>query len=276
MRWLLGGILLGILALGILWWLTRPALQERREIFRGVWLEVETGPRGGRSLLVEVHWDTPGVRLAHRPFSFPVNPRHPVAPHFRLWPADWVLARSGAQVLINTTIYTPADWRSVRPGLPVRSVETVVERGQASHIHEHSYLLYWDAAGEARLLEEKPPSEAAVASAVLGIGLQGVQVSGGRPRYKALGSLETLEDRSFIGIDPEGKVLYLLAMEKATGREMIDRAVAAGVWHGGQLDTGKASHLLVGSGAKGLFPHTGLRGLRQVGGCLLVYAEPAE
>ena len=67
----------GVIAVG-LYFALRPPVMARTEIFSGVYLTVEDLPGGaqgsGRAMIVEVLWDTPGVRLVNRPFSYPVDP----------------------------------------------------------------------------------------------------------------------------------------------------------------------------------------------------------
>lgn len=257
-----------------------PSSAPRKQIFRGVYLTVdaaqETVANGGKVMIVEAHWDVPGVKLVHRPYSYSDAPTDPAASHYRLEWADWGLLRTGAAVLANTSIYYPAEfWRSL-PGFSVRSLETIVVDGQPSHVDPNSYLLYWDSSMEAHLQATKPPALDALERAVLGVGLQGVQVLDGFPRYQAIDGDEERSPRTFLGVDPDRKVLYLIAFEDATARFMIDRAVESGVIFGGQLDSGGASHLLVGWGASGTPPHTGFRHWRPLGPYLMVFAEPLD
>lgn len=264
---------------GFLFLVSPPSPTARTQIFRGVYLTVEapeqTHSNGGKVMIVEAHWDAPGVKLVNRPYSYRDAPADPAASHYRLEWADWGLLRSGAAALVNTSIYYPAEfWRSL-PGFPVWSLETIVVDGQPSHVDPHSYLLYWDSAMEVHLQATKPPDQASLERAVLGVGLQGVQVLDGLPRYQAIGDEES-SPRTFLGVDPVRKILYLIAFEDATARFMIDRAVESGVVFGGQLDSGGASHLLVGWGASETLPHTGFRHWRPLGSYLLVFAEPLE
>jgi len=248
------------------------------EIFKGVFLTVEQLPfgehGGGRCMIVEVHWDTPGVRLAHREFSWPFASGDPQAPHYKLTVADWSLFKYGPAVLVNTTRYHPDGLLDSLPGRPVRSLETLVVDGKVSHVHDHSYLMFWDAGGRAAMLERKPPDPASLEAAVLGIGLQGYQVSEGRPHYHSLSSKDDLIPRTFIGFDPTRNILYLIAFERASGHLMIDRAVLAGVMFGGQVDSGNGSSLLIGRAARDVTPHTGIRNWRPLGPYLKVFADP--
>ncbi len=158
--------------------------------------------------------------------------------------------------------------------MAVRSLETLVVESRVSHLHEHSYLLYWDDEMRAGALTHKPPDPEILQKARLAIGLQGVQVSEGLPRTNTFADLDLLGDRTFIGIDPEREILFLMAFEKASGHLMIDRAVEAGVIYGGQVDSGDGTTLLIGPGAEGLPPHSGIRNPRPLGPYLQIIADP--
>lgn len=273
--------ILGLTAVGtlaVLYVVFRPAPMARQEIFQGVFLTVEdlagSDQGTGRIVIAEIHWDTPGVRLVHRDFDKAFSPQDPASPHYRLTFADWALMRHQPAILVNTTRYFPEAYLRSLPGMPVRSLETLVVDKQVSHLHDHSYLLYWDREGAAHMLTRKPPDPESLAAAVLGIGLQGIQVNEGRAAYNALSSLDLVGSKTFLGVDPERRILWLFAFENASGRLMIDRAVAEGVVFGGQVDSGDGTSLLVGFGANGVLPHTGIRYRRPLGPYLKIYAEP--
>ena len=255
----------------------RPSVTPRTEIFNGVFLTVEDVPGGqggsGRVMIVEVKWDTPGVRIANRPFSYALKPDDPNAPQYRLALADWSLFRDGASILVNTTEYAPDSKFRSFPGMPVRSVETVVAEGQVSHVDANSYLMYWDKDGHARLLFTKPPDAASLADAKVGFGVEGVPIYDGQARYNAFSNKTDLISRTFIGFNENTRTLYLLAFERASAYEMVQRALEAGVRFGAQVDSGSSTTLLVGAGAKGMLPHTGVRNWRPLGAYLEVYAD---
>ncbi|MEX0330512.1 MAG: phosphodiester glycosidase family protein [Puniceicoccaceae bacterium] len=264
-------IILALSCWALLWFL-RPGTQPRTQIFQGIFLTVEETP-SGRLMIVEVHWDTPGVQFSNRAYSFPVDPTNQDSPHYRTTFADWALFREGAAVLVNTTLFLPDSLKTFLPGYPVRSNETLVVDGEVSHVHDHSYLLYWDADGNVHLQRSKPPSPESLDAAVSGIGLQGIPVSQGQVRPRAISDHGEANARTFIGVDPERKVLFLMAFEKATPIQMLEQAVAHGVKVGGQVDGGSSTNLIIGTGAKDLPPHTGIRGWRPVGPYLIVKAE---
>lgn len=276
-RSLVAVIATGLLAVG-LYQFYRPAPTSRTEIFKGIFLTVEDLPKSehgqGRVMIVEVHWDTPGVKLSHRDFLGIHSPDDPHAPHFRLTLADWALLREKPAISVNTTRYHPDRYRDSLPGKLVRTLETLVVDSRVSHIHEHSYLMYWDKDMEARILTRKPPSQEALEAAVLGISLQGIQINEGQPGYRSMADLDVVDDRTFIGVDPIRRILWLFAFEAASGRLMIERALQEGVIFGGKVDSGDGTSLLIGYGAKGVKPHTGIRNRRPLGPYLRVFADP--
>ena len=255
-----------------------PDLQPRTEIYRGVYLTVEnltkSGEGDGKIMIVEVHWDTPGVQIANRQFDYPIETNDSAGSHYDLQFADFALRHTGASILMNSCLYHPGAALQSIPGRPVRSVETIVVNSTVSHVHEHSYLLYWDKSMNGHILQTKPPDRVSLESAVVGLGMQGVQVSDGVANFNAMGNKENVHARTFIGIDPEKRILYMMAFENVSGNLMIERAVDQGVVFGGQLDSGDSTNLLIGENAKGVEPHTGIRNLRPLGPYITIHADP--
>jgi hypothetical protein len=249
----------------------RPRPMDWTPVYRGIEMRCDdAATRGKRLMALRVNLDEPTLEIVMRPLDAgAVSQRG----HYFLTFGAWERYRNGYQVLMNTTIYAPGEkWKSY-PGQVVRAVDTVVAGGRATHIHEHSYLLWVDQSGAPRMETKKPPPPASIAAARWGIGLQGVQVGGGKPRYQAVEQHGAADARSFIGFDGNRR-LYLIAWESATPREMIDTALRLGVEWGGQLDSGSATHLLLGADAQGVRPLTGIHGARPLGPYLGIRALP--
>ncbi|MGB2927168.1 MAG: phosphodiester glycosidase family protein [Limnothrix sp.] len=284
--WKISGVsvLLLILAAGFGVRSLRPAVTEDwQPLYQGIDLLVRPIPDRlgkGRMMAVRVKWNESGVEMQHRQPDFPL-PEKPLEQSvgdrlFRLEIADWALQRQNPAIFVNTTRYEPPQiWRSI-PGNPVSTLETLVIDGQASHRHEHSYLLWWDQAGEARLETQKPPSLESLQTAVLGIGVQGVSISQGQANRGAMSGFADPIPRTFMGIDNDNKTLYLIAFEEITDAGMVEMAIALGVQDGAMVDSGDATHLLIGKNAKELKAHTGVRNRRPLAGYLLIFAEPLE
>ena len=120
----------------------------------------------------------------------------------------------------------------------------------------------------------KPPSEKGLTAGCLGIGIQGVSVANGELRMSAMSQLPEPTPRTFIGIDNANKTLYLIAFKEISDVGMVEMAIALGVKDGGMVDSGDATHLLIGENAKDVKAHTGIRNRRPLAGYLMIFAEP--
>jgi hypothetical protein len=239
-----------------------------------MYCEEGIGPRSGKRMMaLRVHLDEPTVEL----FMRPIDPQALAAGgQYLLAIADLERASHALSVLMNTTLYYPHPILNSYPGQTVRGVDTVVSHGKATHYHPHSFLLWIDQDRVPHLEMEAPPPHESIEAADWGIGLQGVQVRDGLPRHQAIGEHDRVQQRAFIGIDPDAHLLYLIAWESANAYDMMDSAIAVGVKHGGQLDSGHATHLLLGSDAKGVRPLTGIRGGRPLGPYMGIRAKALE
>lgn len=254
----------------------KPDLSSAKEIYKGVYLTVENidGEDGDRSrvMMIQVQWDTPGIEIYNRKFSYPIDPDNAEQFHYRLSYADYALLKEQASVLVNTSLYRPAPIWRIFPGLPVRTNETVIQNGVASHVHDHSYLLYWDRSMNVNILTIKPPDKLSLEQAWIGIGLQGIQINDGKPAHSAITTVQEKFDRTFIGVNSEQNTLYLIVFQNIAADKAVEYAVAAGVQFGGPVDSGQSSNLLVGYDANGIIPHTGVRNSRPLGAYLVVKA----
>jgi hypothetical protein len=252
-------------------WLT-PGSIPREEIAPGVFLHVDqvSGKQAsGAVMVVEMHWDTPGTEIVMRPLDKQLKTS---GRHYRLTAASWEVWRNDYVVLLNGTLVTPADVLSSYPGAAVKSNESVVANGEWSHVHAHSYLLWWDAGGNGYVEPTKPPSAASRENAVNGIGVQALQVATGTLQEATLGTESDAlrESRSFIGIDPERRILWLIAFEDATLRYAAGFTAKLGVPFAGQLDSGSATTMIIGPGADEITPFTGIRNSRLLGGYIAI------
>lgn len=273
-RWLVTAVALACAVMGFVYVKlipARPVPMDWTPVYRGIEMRCdEAAARGKRVMALRVYLDEPTVEIRMRPLDRGAVSR---GGHYYLAFGAWERYRNGYQVLMNTTIYEPGGRWASYPGKVVRSVDTVVTGGRASHIHEHSYLLWVDHSGAPHMETKKPPPPASIAAARWGIGLQGVQVGGGQPRYGAVEQHGQADARSFIGFDGNRR-LYLIAWESATPEEMIATAIRLGVEWGGQLDSGSSTHLLLGADARGVRPLTGIHGVRPLGPYLGIRAAP--
>jgi hypothetical protein len=266
-----------VLVLLLVRWLLVPGAMERKEIAPGVFLEVhhfnQPGTAEGAVMVAEIHWDTPGVEIVIRPFDESLSPEA----HYRLASPSWLTFIDDYLVLLNGTRFGPGDWYKNYPGSPVYTHETSIVKGEWSHVHEHSYLLWWDRDGGAHFDQTKPPTEESRANAYNGIGFQAVQVAFGKVRKGALGGhLDGGQfSQSFIGVDPDNKIVWLVAYEHTTELFASSFIADRGAQFAGRLDSGRGTAMVAGPRVKGVFPFSGIRNERLVGNYVAVrYKAP--
>lgn len=277
-----------------------PPVPAWQPIFRGVDYYAETlkGEFGGsgRAMAVRVDLSAPGVRLQVRPADAPTGQGH-----YRLAFPDWHLARHGLAVLINTSAFhgealtqgcvegargRPLDFRGWRgwPGRPVYATDVNIIAGAPLFVPERAHLL-WFEQDLTPHFDLRPVSAARIQALLAasatprlhwGVGLPVPQLWDRQilPWYLRDEFRRDAELKPFVGVDRGARRLYLMAFERASTREMLEFARRLGVEAGGQFDAGHTTTLLVGRGARGLPPHTGIRGLRPLAAWLGVQAEP--
>jgi len=254
-------------------WFLTPGPMPRTEISPGVFLEVREFDRPGlvegRVMIAEIHWDTPGLEIVMRPFDEDLLSK---GKHYRLSSPSLHVLQEDYLLLMNGTLSNPAAWYHSFPGCAISSNETVVANGVWSHVHDHSYLIWWDAEGNGHFEQSKPPSQDSLRRAVNGIGVQGVAVADGQLRDSALAGpgSDRLDSQSIIGLDPERRVLWLLAFQNASVREAAGVAIEAGARFVGRLDSGDASTMIVGPRADKILPFSGFRQKRFLGNYIAV------
>lgn len=272
---LAGLILLGVGAYVLLFVILRPKDGLREEIYKGVYLSTLDIPKqygSGKVMIAEIHWDEPGVDLFFRPFF----PRAAMRKHFTLMPADYLMWKFDLSVLINSVRYVPGEWFKSYPFQRVDALETLVYDGKVSHIHNHSYMFGWDAEENFLYDTQKPPRPEFLDQLKWGIGVQSISVMGGELRMEAMNQIADLDSRTFLGVDPVNKIMWLIVYDKIDDLGMNTIARDAGVIVGGKLDSNDAATLIIGQGATGVLPYTGIRGRRPLGGIMGVKASPID
>lgn len=263
---------LGLCVLLVFFVVLSPKNLPKLEIYRGVFLTVEEVSEEfgkGKVMIAEIHWDEPGVELYFSPFR-----QHDIeGRHFTLLPADYLRWAADLDIMINTTRYYPEEWWKSWPLRSVTSLETLVCDGTVSHIHPLSYMFGWDEGENFIYQNSKPPSPEFLAQLKWGIGVQSVSIHNGQINEAALDRNIVYDSRTFLGVDPVEKVLWLIVGETISEIGMNTIATRQGVIVGGQLDTQDASNMIIGSGASGVRALTGIRGRRMLGGTMGVRAE---
>jgi hypothetical protein len=271
LRLLLVGIGM-VLVLFLLRWLLVPGAMERKEIAPGVFLEVhhfnQPGTAEGAVMVAEIHWDTPEVEIVMRPFD---DELFSEGKHYRLVSPSWEVFRKDYLLLMNGTLFGPDNWDDNYPGKPVKTNESVVVEGVWSHLHEHSYMLWWDKEGNGHFEQTKPPSAECIEKAWSGIGVQGLVIADGQVRESVLGAdAGVCDSQTFIGMDAERKILWLIAFQNTSPRYAADFVAAAGVRFAGRLDGGDSTTMLVGPAAERVNPFGGIRRSRFIGNYIAV------
>lgn len=265
---------LGLVLILLFYVVLRPSVHARKEIYKGVFLttiEIPSNIGSGLAMVTEIHWDEPGVELYFRPCIRRTDGKG----SFVLLPPDYIHFSDGLSVSMNSTRYFPGEWYKSYPLKRVDTVETLVWKGMVSHIHKHSYMFAWDEDWNFRHESTKPPSRNFLETVRYGIGVQGVNVSGGLVQYNTFAN-SSRDARSFLGVDPERKVMWLMVFDNISEKGMSELAQQQGVIVGGQLDLGDAATMIVGFGAQGITPYTGIRGRRPLAGMIGVKAQSLD
>lgn len=234
------------------------------EIFEGVYYGCKvldrTADGSGPMHWVRVDLAAPGVELY-------VTPTDPAVLadgfHYRLRRPGAVAEAEHLAVTINGSLFArePSRIPGYWTGRRATGVETVVSNRTASHLWEHTYLLWFDSDLAPTLERRKPPPESALARAKWGIGGQGVGLWDGRVGVGPGGESVA---RTAIGIDAERKLLFLAVFESASPERALEELAALGARAGMLLDGGGSTAMVIGAGANGVEPGTVLGGWRPV------------
>jgi len=276
-RWLCLLALAGVLAAVALWRFLLPTPVTKTEIFKGVQyvsakIENMDGT-SGRMMAFEIELDAPGV-------EFFIRPLDPAATgegeQYVLRWADLEVWRHELAILVNGALYRPGDWWRSYPGARVSAVESLVIDGKLSHHHKHSYLIWFDETLLPHVETNKPPPADAVRRAKWAIGVQRLLVRDGQAISAVSEDREEVMKRTFIGVDPKQRKLWLLVFDAINSYRMADIASEMGVVYGGQLDSDNGTWGIVGPGAKDVRAMTGIRGGRPIASYLGIRASPIE
>jgi phosphodiester glycosidase len=234
-----------------------------RAVFSGITYGCELLKPGAEGYGV-LHWvrvelSAPGIEL----YVSPLDPSALEAGfQYRLRWIDDVLRSEGLAVAINGALFTSKPgWRPRLPGDLAKGVETVVSDHVASHIWEHTYLLWFDDALNPHLRPSKPPNPEELRKAKWGVGGQGVGLRDGKIWS---GSDRTPDSRTAVGIDAEHKLLFLTVAEWASPRLLLEQLSKLGARDAMLLDGGSSSAMAIGEGGVNLATGTLLGGWRPV------------
>jgi len=246
---------------------------EPRAIFQGVTYGCERLERTeqGHGLLhwVRIDLQAPGIEL----YVTPLDPS--AIAHGAQYRLRWIgdVARSeNLAVAINGALFSSTpNWRPQLAGDLAKGIETVVSDHVASHLWEHTYLLWFDDQLNPRLRPTKPPKPEDLRAAKWGIGGQGVGLNEG----KIWSGVDRKPDsRTAIGIDPERKLLFLAVAEWASPRLVLEQLARLGARSAMLLDGGGSSTMAIGEDARRVARGTLFGGWRPVATFFGVRARP--
>lgn len=227
------------------------------EVFRGVTYECVSLDNSDHAAtlahIVRVDLTAPGIELYISPFNRTSSePGHEYFLNY-VW---WVQQQEELSVAINGPLFViDHAWLPI-PGRPAASLDTVVVNHDVSHVHEHSYLLWFNDGLQPRLEKTKPPGELPLRQAKWGIGGQGVVISDGKVSPSAAGPTSK---QAMIAIDSEKQLLWLAACEKATPGQCAKLLALRGAQDAILFDSGNSVNLALDSGT-GSLPHGNLIG----------------
>ncbi|MEO0801572.1 MAG: phosphodiester glycosidase family protein [Cyanobacteria bacterium J06642_2] len=249
------GVAIALLVLAAYLWWQRPVPVPPTEIFQGVSYRCErlapTPEARGLMHLVEVDLTAPGLELYVTPLDeFALGQGW----QYRLRWSPRVVRAEQLSVMVTGTLSEFADPRWLQwPGRFARSLETLVADGQLSHVHEHSYMLWFADDLTPHLEKGKPPSPTAIQQARWAVSGQGVHLKNGI----ASGFADRVPDaRVLVGIDGERQKLFLGVFERASTKVAAELMGVYGAVDAISLDGGTSSTIAIGRGAKGIRPRT--------------------
>ncbi|MEO1134133.1 MAG: phosphodiester glycosidase family protein [Cyanobacteria bacterium J06639_1] len=257
-RWLVrlgvgGAIAIAVLALYI-WW-QRPVPVPETKIFQGVTYRCErltpSDEASGLMHLVEIDLSAPGLELY-------VTPLDDVALRqgwqYRLRWSPRVVRTEDLAVMVTGTLtkFRDKPWQQF-PGRLANSIETLISDGQINHVHEHSYMLWFEDDLTPHLEHTKPPPQASIENARWAISGQGLLLRNG-----ALGkSTDRVPDaRVLVGLNRDREHLFLAVFERASTRVAAELLRFNGAVDAIGMDGGTSSTIAIGQDARGIRPRT--------------------
>ena len=243
------------------------------EIFQGITYGCEqlevTSEGSGLLHWVRVDLTAPGISLYVTPLDLTALLQ---GWQYRLRRIGEVVDREHLAIAINASLFVSNSlWKLRLPGDLARGVETVVADHVASHVWEHTYLLWFDDHLTPHLNLSKPPAASDLARAKWGVGGQGVALHNGQLWP---GDNLAPDSRTAIAIDPERRLLFLAVGENISPRLILQKLADYGAKDGMLLDSGSSSAMAIGQGAAGIRPGVVYSGWRPVATYFGVRAQP--
>lgn len=196
--------------------------------------------------MIRADLNVPGVSL----YVTPLDPQAVAhGQQFRLrYVSTAVRADHLAAAVNGTLFFSESTWIRL-PGDWARSNETVVADHVVSHVHPHTYLLWWDDQLIAHLETTKPPSAAVLAKAKWAIGGQMALLVDGK--VNPWGG-HAPDHRTMIGADPDKRLVWLAVFDKASYAFAAATLARHGAKIGVMVDGGTSCAMAIGPDARGV------------------------
>ncbi len=245
------------------------------EIYRGVWYtcdRIDAGDEGsGWYHLVMVDLSAPGVELYVTPVSAAAVAQG--GGQYYLSFAETISRNEQLAVTINGTLFDTRGSAPL-PGVPAHSNETLVSDGEVNHVHDHSYLLWFDDKLTPHMETRKPPRPEALSRARWGISGQGVSLSRGVLSTSPDPGL--VDRRTVIGVNGQRRLLWLAVFENATVRRAVQTLLEQGATEAIAVDGGSSTTMVLGAQSTGVDGGTVLGGQKPVATFVGVRARPLD
>jgi phosphodiester glycosidase len=223
------------------------------EIYRGIVYScrrLPEGPQSGGLLhLIRADLNVPGVSLY-------ITPMDPLALahgwRYRLQYVPSVVHDENLAAAVNGTLFN-SDSNLIRlPGDFATGSETLVANHVVDHIDPNTYLLWWDDDMNSHFQSTKPPSPEVLARAKWAIGGQGPILLDGKMNPNAAGTEP--DRRTMIAIDPDRRLVWIAAFDRASGRFAAQTLADEGAQFGVTVDGGTSTAMAIGPDGKGVRP----------------------
>ncbi len=217
------------------------------EIYRGITYGCERAPDTAESGGL-VHWvcadlNVPGVSLYVTPLD-PDAVSH--GSEYKLKYTSTAVAEQQLAAGVNATLFASDSWLIRLPGDLASSNETVVADHVVTHVHAHSYMLWWGDDLMAHVETTKPPSVVAIRKAKWAVSGQQVVLFNG----SVVTGPGLTDKRTMVAADPEGRRVWAACFDQASYRYAAFFLAEKGAKIGVMLDGGTSVAMAVGESAK--------------------------
>jgi hypothetical protein len=237
----------------------------RTEIYRGVYYSTYRESFGAVHL-VEVDLTRPGIDLHLTPLE---SDAVAAGYQYRLDYVRNAARAEGLAVAINGPFFSADSYVVPMVGDFARGVESIVADHRISHLNPLDYMLWFDDQLTPHVDTSRPTLPATLRKAKWAVGGRALAIRGAKPRG------ESARDKlACLGVDTDGKRLWLGVFESATDREANEVMMRAGAQYVMGLDGGDSTSLYLGGRAHGVAGGLRFGGQRPVATIVGIRADP--